>query len=36
MDVTLGVRYEGLVQVLDGLSEGDVAAWVETDTFGPQ
>jgi multidrug efflux pump subunit AcrA (membrane-fusion protein) len=29
VDVTLGVRYEGLVQVLDGLDEGDVIAWVE-------
>jgi len=28
VDVTLGVRYEGIAQVLDGLSEGDVAVWV--------
>jgi HlyD family secretion protein len=36
VDVTLGTRYEGVVQVLDGLSEGDVAVWVETSRFGPQ
>jgi HlyD family secretion protein len=36
VDVTLGVRYEGFVQVLDGLSEGDVAVWVSTSRFGPQ
>jgi HlyD family secretion protein len=36
VDVTLGVRYEGVVQVLNGLSEGDVAVWVETNPFGPQ
>jgi multidrug efflux pump subunit AcrA (membrane-fusion protein) len=36
VDVTLGVRYEGVVQVLDGLSEGDVAVWTATSLFGPQ
>jgi HlyD family secretion protein len=36
VDITLGVRYEGFVQVLDGLSEGDVAVWVSTHHFGPQ
>lgn len=29
VNVTLGVRYGGLVQVLDGLSEGDVIALIE-------
>ena len=29
VDVTLGVRYEGMVQVLDGLSEGDELVWAE-------
>jgi len=28
VDVTLGVRHEGIVQVLDGLAEGDRAVWV--------
>lgn len=35
VSVTLGVRYAGVAQVLDGLSEGDVVVWVETsDVFG--
>jgi HlyD family secretion protein len=29
VDVTLGVRYEGMVQVLGGLDEGEEIAWVE-------
>ncbi len=29
VDVTLGVRYGGKVQVLDGLSEGDTVYWIE-------
>jgi HlyD family secretion protein len=34
-DVVLGVRHAGVVQVLDGLSEGDKAVWVqESSTFG--
>lgn len=36
VDVTLGVRYEGVAQIIDGLSEGDVAVWVPTSHFGPQ
>jgi HlyD family secretion protein len=36
VDVTLGVRYEGVAEVRDGLSEGDVVAWVSTSRFGPQ
>lgn len=36
VDITLGVRYEGVVQVLDGLSEGDVTVWISTRRFGPQ
>ncbi|MEE8391624.1 MAG: efflux RND transporter periplasmic adaptor subunit [Anaerolineae bacterium] len=33
-DVELGVRHEGYVQVLDGLSEGDEAIWVQETGFG--
>jgi HlyD family secretion protein len=33
-DVTLGVRHEGVAQVLSGLSEGDEAIWVQESTFG--
>jgi HlyD family secretion protein len=36
VDVTLGVRYEGAVEVITGLSEGDVLVWVPTSRFGPQ
>lgn len=32
VDVKLGMRYEGIVQVLAGLSEGDKAVWVVEDT----
>ncbi len=32
VDVTLGVRYEGVAQVLDGLSEGDEVVWVTEST----
>jgi HlyD family secretion protein len=32
VDVKLGTRYEGVAQVLDGLSEGDKAVWVVEDT----
>jgi HlyD family secretion protein len=35
VDVTLGTRHEGVAQVLDGLSEGDVAVWIATSRFGP-
>jgi HlyD family secretion protein len=33
-DVTLGVRHEGVAQVLSGLSEGDEAIWVQESMFG--
>lgn len=33
VDVELGVRYEGIAQVLDGLAEGDVVVWVESTMF---
>jgi HlyD family secretion protein len=34
-DVVLGVRHAGVVQVLDGLSEGDKAIWIqESSAFG--
>jgi len=33
-DVTLGVRHEGVAQVLGGLSEGDEAIWVQESAFG--
>jgi HlyD family secretion protein len=33
VDVVLGVRHGGSAQVLDGLSEGDVAVWVEDGLF---
>jgi HlyD family secretion protein len=33
-DIELGVRYEGIAQVLGGLSEGDEAIWVEESGFG--
>jgi HlyD family secretion protein len=33
VDVTLGTRYEGVAQVLDGLVEGDEAIWVSEDLF---
>jgi HlyD family secretion protein len=33
VDVTLGVRYEGVAQVLDGLAEGDEAIWVSDSRF---
>ncbi|MBN1811860.1 MAG: efflux RND transporter periplasmic adaptor subunit [Anaerolineae bacterium] len=36
VDVTLGTRYEGVAQVLAGLSEGDVVVWVPTSRFGLQ
>ncbi len=32
-DVALGIRYEGIAQVLSGLSEGDEAIWVEDSSF---
>jgi HlyD family secretion protein len=32
-DVELGLRYEGFAQVLDGLSEGDEAIWVQETFF---
>ncbi|MEE8391623.1 MAG: efflux RND transporter periplasmic adaptor subunit [Anaerolineae bacterium] len=32
--VELGVRHEGFAQVLDGLSEGDEAIWVQESGFG--
>ena len=34
VDVDLGIRYEGIAQVLSGLSEGDVAIWVQESSFG--
>jgi HlyD family secretion protein len=34
VDVELGVRHGGVVQVLDGLAEGDVAVWVQGSMFG--
>jgi len=33
VDVTLGVRHEGVAQVLDGLSEGDEVIWVQESLF---
>jgi RND family efflux transporter MFP subunit len=33
-DVELGVRHEGIAQVLDGLAEGDQAVWVQESMFG--
>ncbi|MBL7063794.1 MAG: efflux RND transporter periplasmic adaptor subunit [Anaerolineae bacterium] len=33
VDVELGVRHEGVVHVLGGLSEGDVVVWVESASF---
>jgi HlyD family secretion protein len=36
VDVTLGVRYEGLVEVVAGLGEGDAIVWLPTRQFGPQ
>jgi HlyD family secretion protein len=36
VDVTLGVRYEGTVEVVAGVSEGDVLVWVPSSRFGPQ
>lgn len=34
VDVELGVRYEGIAQVLNGLSEGDELVRVESSSFG--
>ncbi len=34
VDVVLGARHGGNAQVLDGLSEGDVAVWMEDEQFG--
>jgi HlyD family secretion protein len=34
MDVELGVRHEGFAQVLNGLSEGNEAIWVQEPSFG--
>ena len=36
VNVELGVRHEGVAQVLDGLVEGDVVVWIQTSRFGPQ
>jgi len=38
VEVELGVRHEGVVQVLDGLSEGDRVIWIQESAtfFGPQ
>lgn len=33
VDITLGVRHGGFVQVLDGLSEGDEVVWVPEDRY---
>jgi multidrug efflux pump subunit AcrA (membrane-fusion protein) len=33
VDVALGVRYQGVAEILDGLSEGDVVLWVEQETL---
>lgn len=33
VDIALGVRYEGVAQVLDGLVEGDEVVWVSEDRF---
>jgi HlyD family secretion protein len=35
VDVTLGVRFEGTVEVIAGLEQGDVVVWVPTRRFGP-
>jgi len=38
VEVELGVRHEGVVQVLGGLSEGDRVIWIQESPafFGPQ
>lgn len=33
VDIALGVRYEGVAQVLDGLAEGDEVIWVSESPF---
>jgi hypothetical protein len=33
VDIALGVRYEGVAQVLYGLAEGDEALWVSESPF---
>ncbi len=33
VDVEVGIRHEGVAQVLSGLSEGDVVVWVESSPF---
>lgn len=33
VDVELGIRHEGIAQVLSGLSEGDVAVWIGSTSF---
>jgi HlyD family secretion protein len=33
VDIALGVRYEGVAQVLDGLAEGDEVIWVSESRF---
>ncbi len=33
VDVTLGARHEGIAEVVDGLSEGDVVVWIQTGLF---
>lgn len=33
VDVSLGTRYGGMAHVLEGLSEGDVVVWVESNSF---
>jgi len=33
VDVTLGVRYSGMIQVTDGLSEGDTIVWMQESIF---
>jgi HlyD family secretion protein len=36
VDVTLGVRYEGVAEVVAGLDLGDELVWVPSRRFGPQ
>ncbi len=33
-EIELGVRYQGMAQVLEGLSEGDEVIWVQESVFG--
>lgn len=34
VDVELGIRYQGMAQILSGLSEGDEIVWISNERFG--